>query len=66
MVVTHSLSKRLVDGDTAPQFEFVGPTGVAYKSAEIFQSGPALLTFYRGGVVHVLPGRPARPRPHNA
>jgi peroxiredoxin len=48
-MVTDSLSRRLVDGDTAPQFEFVGPTGVAYKSAEILQSGPALLTFYRGG-----------------
>jgi peroxiredoxin len=48
-MVTDELHKRLAEGDEAPPFELIGPTGITYNSIEILQRGPALLTFYRGG-----------------
>ena len=51
--------RSLGAGDQAPELEFVGPSGRPLRSSEMLAQGPLLLTFYRGRVVPLLPGRPA-------
>jgi peroxiredoxin len=40
--------KQLVEGDRAPEFEFVTRDAKRLRSSELLRQGPLLLTFYRG------------------
>jgi len=44
----HFSRPPLAMGDTAPQFEFVGPTADPLRSSALLRQGPVILTFYRG------------------
>jgi peroxiredoxin len=47
--MTEGLNRRdLAIGEPAPAFEFKDPAGSIFRSAELLEKGPVLLTFYRG------------------
>jgi peroxiredoxin len=40
--------RHLLDGDKAPDFEFLTADGRRLRSSDLLREGPVLLTFYRG------------------